>query len=84
MRLYLIAAAQFGLPDMPKRAIWNAAIGLAGCIYIVMVFILNVQSSIFALAFVLAAGYEVFGSRSARHTADREAMPRRAKPDCGS
>ena len=77
---------------MSKRAIWNTAVGLAGCIYIVMVFILNVQSSIFALAFVLAAGYEVFGSRTARHTAERhqssrievEAQAPRPNPHYGS
>jgi hypothetical protein len=60
-----------GRLHMPKRAIWDVAVGLAGCIYIVMVFILNVQSSIFAFLFVLAAGYEVIGFRAARHSTPR-------------
>jgi hypothetical protein len=59
---------------MSKRAIWDAAVGIAGCLYLATVFILNVQSSLFALMFVLIAGYELIGSCTTRQSTKRHLL----------
>ena len=52
---------------MPKKAIWQTTIGLAGFTYLVLVFAGNIQSPIFAAVFILVAGYEVIGSHNAKN-----------------
>ncbi|HUI80180.1 MAG TPA: hypothetical protein VLY24_19775 [Bryobacteraceae bacterium] len=47
---------------MSKRAIWDTTIGLAGFIYVFLVFFQNIQSPLFAGAFILAASYELIES----------------------
>jgi len=62
---------------MSKRAMWNTAICIAGIGYIVMELWLNIQSPLFAAAFVLVAGYELIESHSAR----RKSRPFRDRPN---
>ena len=50
--------------SIPRRGIWNLAIGVAGVGYILLALCLNVQSPLFATLFVAAAAYEVIGSHS--------------------
>ena len=50
-----------------KKALWDAIIGLAGLLYIALALSRNVQSPVFAAAFILAAGYELVESHSGRH-----------------
>jgi hypothetical protein len=52
--------------SIPRRAIWNLAIGIAGVGYILLALCLNVQSPLFATVFVAAAASEVIGSHSGR------------------
>ena len=52
---------------MSKRAVWNMTIGGAGVGYVIVALWLNVQSPLFAAAFVVAAGYEIVESRVSRH-----------------
>ena len=52
---------------MSKKTVWNMTIGFAGIIYLVLALSQNIQSPLFAVLFVLAAGHEVIGSHTSRH-----------------
>jgi len=52
---------------MSKRAIWDTTIGLAGLFYLGLVFSQNIESPVFAGAFILVASYELIDSHNGRH-----------------
>jgi len=52
---------------MSKRTIWNMAIAFSGTVYLALALFQNIQSPVFAVIFVMVAGYEVIGSHTSRH-----------------
>ncbi len=53
-------------PDrMPRRALWNCIVGLAGLGYILMALFAEIESPLFAFAFVVTAIYEMWTSHAA-------------------
>jgi CDP-diglyceride synthetase len=58
--------SQAARPHLSRKVIWNFAIGVAGIGYILMTLWLNVESPLFAVLLITAAGHEIFESQFGR------------------
>ena len=54
-----------GLLNLARRATTDAAVGVAGVSYLLVVFCTNVQCPLFAWLFIAVAGYKLVRGRAA-------------------
>ena len=59
---------------MSKRAIWDMTIVLAGVGYIIIVLSENIQSSAFAVLFIMVAGYEMIEAHAEEAKSTRSSI----------
>ena len=52
---------------MTARAIWECALGIAGLLYLALALFKGIESTVFAMVFVMLAGFELVSSFRTRH-----------------